>query len=184
MALDNVALVFLVRDELEGSPFSFGAVNSAYGIGMVLASILLIRARGGRSDAVYFLGGWLVNGIGTLSPVFRLRLLLPSVCMPSPEQATVLRTLRPIDAQKTVPSGMLGRAFGLSATTAGLGGSIAYAAGGVLLELTSARMVFVIAGSLAVCGWPSSCSGNGADPCRFFAGRWPERIVLEVLRSL
>lgn len=65
-ALDNVALVFLIRDVLDGSAFSFGAVTSAYGIGMVAASIFLIRSRRRLSSAGYFLVGWLLSGIGTL----------------------------------------------------------------------------------------------------------------------
>jgi MFS family permease len=49
--------------------------------------------------------------------------------------------------QRAVPPQMLGRVFGL-VSTAGFGGStLAYAAGGPLLDLTSPRAVFVIAGT-------------------------------------
>lgn len=47
---------------------------------------------------------------------------------------------------------MLGRVFGLTSTAAFVGGGLAYAAGGPLLDATSARTVFLIgaAGTFAV----------------------------------
>lgn len=42
---------------------------------------------------------------------------------------------------------MLGRAFGLVSAAASGGSALAYAAGGPLLDLTSARTVFLIAGA-------------------------------------
>ena len=49
---------------------------------------------------------------------------------------------------------MLGRVFGVTSTAAFIGGGIAYAVGGVLLDATSPRFVFVLAGVgvLAVVG--------------------------------
>jgi hypothetical protein len=49
---------------------------------------------------------------------------------------------------------MRGRVFGVMSTAAFVGGGIAYAAGGVLLDATSPRFVFVLAGVgvLAVVG--------------------------------
>jgi hypothetical protein len=41
---------------------------------------------------------------------------------------------------------MLGRVFGVTSTAAFVGGGIAYAAGGPLLDATSPRFVFVLAG--------------------------------------
>ena len=41
---------------------------------------------------------------------------------------------------------MLGRVFGLTNTAANAGAGLAYLLGGVLVDLTSARAVFVIAG--------------------------------------
>jgi MFS family permease len=48
--------------------------------------------------------------------------------------------------QQAVPREMLGRVFGLVATAPFAGSTLAYAAGGYLLDLTSPRVVFVIAG--------------------------------------
>ena len=54
--------------------------------------------------------------------------------------------------QRSVPRAMLGRVFGLTSTAAFVGGGLAYAAGGPLLDATSARTVFFIgaAGTFAV----------------------------------
>jgi MFS family permease len=49
--------------------------------------------------------------------------------------------------QRAVPREMLGRVFGLVYTAAFGGSTLAYAAGGPLLDLTSARAVFLIAGA-------------------------------------
>jgi MFS family permease len=147
-ALDNVALVFLIRDVLDGSAFSFGAVTSSYGVGMVLASVLLIRARGHHSAVPYFLTGWLLGGIGTL-----LTGLAPAVGVAIAMQALAgagngaENVAGDTLLQKTISPEMLGRVFGLSTAAAALGGTTASALGGILLELTSARMVFVVAGS-------------------------------------
>jgi MFS family permease len=48
--------------------------------------------------------------------------------------------------QQSVPREMLGRVFGLVGTAAPAGHALAFAAGGFLIELTSPRTVFLIAG--------------------------------------
>lgn len=150
------------------SVFSFGAANSAYGIGMVLASILLIRAGGRRPDSVYFLAGWLLSGIGTLltglAPAVPIAIAMQAVAGAGNGAENIAADSL---LQKTVPPKMLGRVFGLSATAAGLGGTMAYAIGGIILELTSARTVFVIAEARAspFSSWLSSCSGRHPDGC-------------------
>src|SRR5919201_4148840 len=63
-AMDNVALVFLVRETLHGSPLAFGLLSAAYGVGMIAASgglsLRLIRLSAGT----IFLAGWFFSGIG------------------------------------------------------------------------------------------------------------------------
>ncbi len=49
--------------------------------------------------------------------------------------------------QRSVPREMLGRVFGVTSTAAFVGGGIAYAAGGPLLDATSPRFVFLVAGA-------------------------------------
>ncbi|MGZ8632041.1 MAG: hypothetical protein ACXWZF_13920 [Actinomycetota bacterium] len=45
-AIDNVALVFLTRDELGGGFAAFGVVTSAFGFGMLATSLVLTRWNG------------------------------------------------------------------------------------------------------------------------------------------
>ena len=71
--------------------------------------------------------------------------------------------------QRSVPRPLLGRVFGAVTTAALLGGSLASLAGGVLLDLTSPRTVFLLAGAgvgLVVAVLllvPDSLSGPAAD---------------------
>jgi MFS family permease len=152
--VDNVALVFLSRDVLGAGPAGFGVVAGAFGIGMLVASIALSGGRS-RSPRALFIGGWFLTTAGTL-----LTGLSPSVWFATIAQAiggagngagnVASDTL----IQRSVPRDMLGRVFGVTSTAAFVGGGIAYAAGGPLLDATSPRFVFVAAaaGVVAVVG--------------------------------
>lgn len=145
-ALDNVALVFLVRDVLNGSAFEFGVVTSAYGIGMVLASAALIRLRA-ISPSTAFFGGWVTSGLGTaftgLAPVIPLAVLTQVTAGAGNGAENVAADTL---LQEAVPSQKLGRVFGLTSSAAVAGSTIAYPLGGLVLEATSPRTVFLIAG--------------------------------------
>jgi MFS family permease len=150
--IDNVALVFLSRDVLGAGALGFGVVAAAFGMGMLVASVALSGGRS-RSPRTLFIGGWLLTAAGTL-----LTGLAPAVWVAATAQAiggagngadnVASDTL----IQRTVPREMLGRVFGVTSTAAFVGGGIAYAAGGPLLDATSPRFVFLVAavGVLAV----------------------------------
>ena len=65
--VDNVALVFLTREELGGDEAAFGVVSSAFGFGMLAASLVLTRWERLVSARVAFLGGWFLMAAGTLA---------------------------------------------------------------------------------------------------------------------
>jgi MFS family permease len=144
--IDNVALVFLSREVLGAGPFGFGLVASAFGIGMLVASIALSSGRS-RSPRRLFIGGWALTAAGTL-----LTGLAPFLWFAVAAQAigglgngadnVASDTL----IQRSVPREMLGRVFGVTSTAAFVGAGIAYAAGGPLLDATSPRFVFLVAG--------------------------------------
>jgi MFS family permease len=144
--IDNVALVFLSRDVLGAGALGFGVVAAAFGMGMLAASIALSGGRS-RSPRTLFIGGWLLTAAGTL-----LTGLAPAVWLAAIAQAiggagngadnVASDTL----IQRSVPREMLGRVFGVTSTAAFVGGGIAYAAGGPLLDATSPRFVFLVAG--------------------------------------
>jgi MFS family permease len=152
--IDNVALVFLSRDVLGAGPLGFGVVAAAFGMGMLVASVALSGGRS-RSPRTLFIGGWLLTAAGTL-----LTGLAPAVWLATIAQAiggagngadnVASDTL----IQRSVPRELLGRVFGVTSTAAFVGGGIAYAAGGPLLDATSPRFVFLVAsvGVLAVVG--------------------------------
>jgi MFS family permease len=92
--------------------------------------------------------GWLASGLGTVATG-----LAPLIVVVAASQAVagLGNGLENVAAdtliQREVPREMLGRVFGLVSTAAFGGSTLAYAVGGPLLDLTSARTVFVIAGA-------------------------------------
>lgn len=153
-AMDNVALVFLARETLGTGATGFGALNAAYGAGMIIGALLLARA-GARTDtAMLFVASFGLSGLGLaltgLAPVLALAIGLQALAgigngLGNVAESTLL--------QQVVPGHLLGRVYGVVSTAAFAGVGIASPAGGVLLDLTSPRVVFLVAGigMIAVC---------------------------------
>jgi MFS family permease len=147
-AVDNVALVFLVRETLGGDAFAFGLVSATFGIGMIAASVGLSIRGVSFAMTTLLLASWLASGAGTIATG-----LAPLIAVVAVSQAVsgFGNGLQNVAAdtliQRGVPREMLGRVFGLVSTAAFGGSTLAYAVGGPLLDLTSPRAVFVIAGS-------------------------------------
>jgi MFS family permease len=152
--VDNVALVFLSRDVLGTGPVGYGVIAGAFGVGMLVASIALSGGRS-RSPRTLFIGGWILTAAGTL-----LTGSSPAVWLAAMAQATggvgngADNVASDTLIQRSVPREMLGRVFGVTSTAAFVGGGIAYAVGGPLLDATSPRFVFLVAaaGVLGVVG--------------------------------
>jgi MFS family permease len=147
-AVDNVALVFLVRETLGGDAFALGLVSATFGIGMIAASVGLSIRGVSFAMTTLLLASWLASGAGTIATG-----LAPLIAVVAVSQAVsgFGNGLQNVAAdtliQRGVPREMLGRVFGLVSTAAFSGSTLAYAVGGPLLDLTSPRAVFVIAGS-------------------------------------
>ena len=147
-AMDNVALVFLVRETLDGSPLVFGLLTAAYGMGMIAASgglsLRLVRASAGT----VFLLGWVFSGVGIvltgLAPVL-LVVGIGQLLAGSGNGAENIGAETVV--QRIVPRPLLGRTFGVVSTAAFAGSTLAYAASGFLLDATSPRTVFLVGGS-------------------------------------
>jgi MFS family permease len=146
LAMDNVALVFLVRDTLDGGAVAFGLASTAFGVGMVVGALTLFGHQ--RFSAVtLYLGGLAITGVGTL-----VTGLAPAIGFVVPFQALagagngVDNVANETLLQQRVPRPMLGRVFGLTNTAANAGAGIAALIAGVLLDLTSPRTVLVTAG--------------------------------------
>lgn len=167
--VDNVALVFLVRDTLGGGPASFGFVSAAYGVGMIVASTGLSIRRGSFTLTTLLVMAWLTTAIGALgtgiAPLVAVAALAQSIGgFGNGLENVTADTL----IQQAVPREMLGRVFGLVATAAFGGSTLAYAAGGPLLDATSPRAVFLIAGAgiLLVTGYLWLVLRRHDDPTR------------------
>jgi MFS family permease len=147
-AMDNVALVFLVRDTLGGGPLAFGLLSAAFGVGMVAASAGLSLRLIRLSAGAIFLAGWFLNGVGILLIGLAPMLIVGGLgqmlagCGNGAENIGVETLI-----QRTVPRPLLGRTFGVASTAAFSGSTLAYAVSGFLLDATSPRAVFVIGGS-------------------------------------
>jgi MFS family permease len=151
-AMDNVALVFLVRETFHSSALAYGLLTAAYGIGMIAASgglsLRVIRPAAGT----IFLAGWFLSGAGILLVGLAPALLLVGVgqllagCGNGAENVGAETVI-----QRLVPRTVLGRTFGVVTTAAFAGSTLAYAGGGFLLDATSPRTVFVIGGSGVFC---------------------------------
>lgn len=143
--VDNVALVFLSREVLHAGALGYGLIAGAFGVGMLAASVAL-SGRRRRSPRRLYLFGWLLSAAGTLltglSPVVWFAAIAQSVGGAGNGAGNVASDTL---IQRSVPRAMLGRVFGVTSTAASVGGGIAYAAGGPLLDATSPRFVFLAA---------------------------------------
>ncbi|OLF17048.1 MFS transporter [Actinophytocola xanthii] len=151
-ALDNVALVFLVEDEVGGSAADFGLVQSGYGIGMLAASAVLGFVLVRRPAVL------LVSGIGLFALGTAATSAAPVVAVVAVTQllAGVGNAAENIAGdtlmQRLVPRHLLGRAFGALATAAQLGSALAYAAAGPVLAAIGPRAAFAVAGAGSALG--------------------------------
>ena len=144
VALDNVALVFLARDAFGSEP-AYGLLLSLTGVGMVLGPLLLLGSRMGALSAL--LWSYLLMGLGTLATG-----LAPNLPTAAAAQ-TVMGLGNGVEnvaletaLQKEADAAVLGRVFGVVYTLPYAALLITYSLGGWLLEATSARTVFVVAG--------------------------------------
>ncbi len=146
LGVDNVALVFLVRDTLDGGPTGYGLVFGAYGVGMLIGSLLML-ALNPRSPVGLFLLALTLSASGTL-----LTGLAPALLAAAAFQAlagvgnSFDNAAGDTILQRAVPPAMMGRVFGLMAALAYAGNGFAAAIGGPLLDLTSPRFVFIAGG--------------------------------------
>ncbi len=148
-ALDNVGLVFLVTGTLNAAEIAFGTAQAVYGVAMIAVPLLLLRFSGaaGAPGTILVLGlaltgaGLILTG---LSPTFALLIVFYFVAGAGNGLENVAcDTL----IGRTVSPQKMGRVFGAVYGPIFLAESLAAAVGGPLLEITSPRTVFVVAGT-------------------------------------
>lgn len=149
--VDDVALLFLVRDSFHADPSTVGILYGAVGLGL-LAGYLILGRRGSRNPAVVlFLLGCAVSSLGNLltglawalAAAFTVQ-LLRGVGLSAIDIG--VNTL----LQRAVPLAMSGRVFGTVYGAVGAGAAISYLAGAALLEATGPRVTFIVAGGIGL----------------------------------
>lgn len=146
-AVDNVALVFLTGKALHAGPAGYGLASSAFGAGMLLASLACARLAHGRPQAMLLIAAVVATGAGTiingLAPVLAVVVVAQLIAgagnaVENIGYSTVV--------QELVPRQFLGRVFGTVGSASQLGAAAAYAADSFMVGLAGPRTTFVLAG--------------------------------------
>jgi MFS family permease len=143
-----VALVFLAKDSLGGGDPAASVLYAAVGVGLLVGYALLARYAGGVSTVFLLLLGFGLSSAGNLlsglawavAAAFVMQ-IIRGVGISAMDVAT--NTL----IQRLVPPTMLGRVFGNLYGAIGIAAGLSYVLGGLLLDLTSPRPTFIIAGT-------------------------------------
>jgi MFS family permease len=146
--VDDVALLFLATDALDGGESAVGLLLAAVGLGLLLGYALI-----GRGDKRMSMVALLISGFATASAGNLLTGLAWAVAAAFALQAVRGVGIAALDVaantmlQQTVPAAVLGRVFGTLYGAIGLAAGFSYVAGGVLLDLTGPRVTLVVAGA-------------------------------------
>ncbi|HWH18904.1 MAG TPA: MFS transporter [Solirubrobacterales bacterium] len=147
IAVDNVALVFLVRETLSGSALAYGVIEAVFGIGMLVGTFWILRGRGGQ---------WLATRLYVFACSLSVAgsfggAIAPSVAVLAPFEAVAgagngieIVAMETV-VQQRVPRGMIGRVYGFISSATSLGLGVAMGIGGLLVDATSPRFAFAVA---------------------------------------
>ena len=147
LAVDVVALVFLAKDSLDAGDVGYGVLFSAHGVGMILGPLLLLRRTSRTAPVALVFVGLALEGAAVLSAGLAPFFALAALARVLGGVGNGLENVAADTAlQEVVERRMLGRVFGVFYGGVMLAEALGAALGGVLLELTSPRAAFVIAG--------------------------------------
>jgi MFS family permease len=142
------AEAFLARETFAAGDAGYGLLVSAWGGGMVLGSAIMagLGDRAGRLTfyfAAVFLTAITLAGTG-LAPTFAAALIvLVAAGLANGVDNVVADTV----LQKRVPDALLGRVFAARFLAFSAGEGVAYAAGGLLVEVVGPRYTYVLGGA-------------------------------------
>jgi MFS family permease len=147
VAIDNVAFVFLVRDTLDGGGAAYGILSAVFGAGMLLGSVGVMRRSRTPATLLYVLAIGL-SSIGTLATGVAPALGLVAIAQFASGGGNGIEIVASETIfQQHVPRHLLGRVYGLTSTATALGTGIAMVLGGFLVDATSPRVAFLVAGA-------------------------------------
>lgn len=147
IAVDNVALVFLVRETLGASAFAYGVIEAIFGLGMIVGTVWILRGRGGTwlATRLYLFacslsvtgsfGGAIAPSIGVLAPFEAIAGAGNGI------EVVAMETI----IQQRVPRGMIGRVYGFISSATSLGLGVSMGLGGIIVDATSPRTAFLVA---------------------------------------
>jgi MFS family permease len=147
IAVDNVALVFLVRETLGGSAFAYGLIEAVFGAGMLAGTFWILRGRGGSWTATrlyVFACSLSVAGSfgGAVAPDLPVLGGFEAVAgAGNGIEVVAMQTI----IQQHVPRGMIGRVSGFISSATSLGLGVSMGLGGILVDATSPRFAFLVA---------------------------------------
>jgi MFS family permease len=152
-AMDNVALVFLVRRSLHGSAGEYGLIVAVYGAGMLAASLALAVLAAKRPPQHWLIGGITIGAAGAIGTGLAASIGLASLAQAAAGAGNTADLVgNDTLIQQVVPGQLLGRVFGAVSTAAQAGSGIAYAVAGPVVALTGPRTTFMIAGTGMLAG--------------------------------
>jgi MFS family permease len=152
-AMDNVALVFLVKRSLHGDGIEYGILSATFGAGMVAASVALARWARRQSGAFWLIGGVISGAAGAIATG-----LAPTAVLAGAAQALAgagnSADLVGTDTllQQRVLAAMMGRAFSLVYGADQLAAVVSYGLAGPLVTLAGPRTAFLVSGAGALAG--------------------------------
>jgi MFS family permease len=145
--VDDVALVFLSQDVLDGTESQTSLLYGGAGMGLLIGFLTLARFAT-RFSVVGLIGtGFLISSIGNAMTGLSL-----TIWMAFAMQAvrglgiSLVEVSVQTFVQRTVPKGMQGRAFANLFGAVGLSAGLSYAIGGPLLDLTGPRFMLAAGG--------------------------------------
>lgn len=145
--IDDVALVFLATDTLGGGDSGAGILLAAVGIGLLLGYLHLARGRQ-MSLLALMLTGFAISSAGNLLTGLAWA-LAAAFAMQTVRGAGIAAMDVAVNTlvQRSVPRALIGRVFGSLYGAVGVGAALAYVLGGLLLDATTPRTTFIVAGA-------------------------------------
>ena len=146
--VDDVAMVFLAKDELHGTDSASATLYAGVGIGLIVGFAILARYAVRLRMPVLMLLGFAVSSLGNLVTGLAWAIWA----------ALALQVIRGLGIsgidvgvnthlQRVVPAQLRSRVFGNLYGAIGVAAGLSYVLGGLLLQHTDARTTFVTAGA-------------------------------------
>lgn len=147
LAVDSVTLPFLTQTDLHLNDAGYGVAAAVFGIGMVVPSLALMFWDSKLPPLTFLVCALAIGGVGTLLTGCSPDLLLLSAFQIITGLGNGLENIGTDTlVQRYVPQEMIGRVFGVLLTATFAASSLSSAAAGALIDLSSARAVFIWAG--------------------------------------